>query len=217
MELLRSLTQLPAPLLLLLLAVGVAVENVVPPLPADTVVVVGSFLAARGTLDLWVVFAVTWAANVGGAMGVYAAGRRRGAAFFRHRWGRRLLNRRQIAWLRSFYGRWGGWAIFVSRFLPGVRAVVPVFAGVSRMRPLPVLVPMAVASALWYGALVWAGALAGRNLEAILERLAGVNRALGVLALVVLAMGVLLWRATRQRPGERRSGGPGSGAAGRDG
>ncbi len=217
MEFLRTLTQLPAPLLLLLLAAGAAVENVVPPLPADTVVVVGSFLAARGTLDPWVVFAVTWAANVAGAMGVYAAGRRRGPAFFRHRWGRRLLNRRQIAWLRSFYGRWGGWAIFVSRFLPGVRAVVPVFAGASRMRPLPVLVPMAVASAVWYGALVWAGALAGRNLEAILEGLAGVNRALGVVALVVLVAAVVLWRTTRRRPGDRRTGGPGAGSTGGNG
>ena len=52
MELLRSLTQLPAPLLLLLLAVGAAVENVVPPLPADTVVVVGSFLAAATSRSL---------------------------------------------------------------------------------------------------------------------------------------------------------------------
>lgn len=197
-EFLQDLALVPAPLLLVLLGAGAALENVVPPVPADTFVVVGAFLAARGPLDAWVVFLVTWAANVGGAMAVYGTGRRHGIGFFRGPWGRWILNRRQLAWLRAFYGRWGGWAIFLSRFLPGIRAVVPVFAGVSRMSILPVLVPMALASALWYGGLVWAGAVAGRNLEAILGALSGVNRALGGVALVLAVVGLLAWSATRK-------------------
>jgi membrane protein DedA with SNARE-associated domain len=211
MEFIRTLTLLPAPLLLLLLGMGAAIENVVPPVPADTFVVVGSFLAARGSLSVWAVFGVTWAANVGSAMAVYGAGRRHGLGFFRHRWGRWILNRRQLAWLRAFYSRWGTWAIFMSRFLPGIRAVVPVFAGVSRMRVLPVLVPMAIASAIWYGGLVWAGALAGRNLEAILAGLSGVNRVLGGVALVLALLGFLVWTRTRKgrRAGNRRGADPG--------
>lgn len=203
MEFIEDLVVLPTPLLLLLLGAGAALENVVPPVPADTFVVIGAFLTARGPLNPWAVFAVTWAANVGGAMAVYGAGRRHGMGFFRGRWGRWILNRRQLAWIRAFYGRWGGWALFMSRFLPGIRAVVPVFAGVSRMPALPVLVPMAVASALWYGGLVWVGAVAGRNIETILAALSGVNRVLGLIALAVAAVGLLAWSATRKGRGTR--------------
>ena len=47
-----------------------AVENVFPPVPADAAVALGGFLAGRGVLDVWFVFGLTWAANVGsGAAG----------------------------------------------------------------------------------------------------------------------------------------------------
>jgi membrane protein DedA with SNARE-associated domain len=49
----------------------------------------------------------------------------------------------------------------VSRFLPAFRALVPVFAGVTRVPLRRVLLPLALASALWYGALVYLGAMAG--------------------------------------------------------
>lgn len=211
MNLLDTLAGLPALPLLALVGLGAALENLVPPIPADTFVVLGAFLAARGSLSPWGVFLVTWGANVGGALGVFLTARRHGPGFFRRGWGRGLLNRRQIAWLRAFHARWGAWAIFLSRFLPGVRAVVPVFAGVSRMRTLPVLVPMAVASALWYGGLVWAGAQAGRNLDAILERLGEVNRTLGWGGAVVALGALLAWTVSRRRGLRRRRGSPSGG------
>ena len=48
--------------------------------------------------------------------------------------------------------------------------------------------PIAVASGLWYGGLVWLGTIAGRNLEAVESWLAGANRTLLGVALVMLAM-----------------------------
>jgi membrane protein DedA with SNARE-associated domain len=204
-DLLSALGDLPPGLLLLTLGLGAALENVVPPLPADTVVLLGAFLAARGIASPWAVFLVTWGGNVASALLVYWVARRRGLAFFRRGWGRWLLSRRQIAWLRRFHSRWGAPAIFLSRFLPGVRAVVPVFAGVARQSPLSVFIPLSVASGIWYGALVMAGTLAGRNLDAILATLAGVNRTLLLVALVLAGVAGFAWFRSR-KPGRRRRG-----------
>jgi membrane protein DedA with SNARE-associated domain len=96
-----------------------------------------------------------------------------------------------------FYGRFGTPAIFLTRFLPGLRAVVPIFAGVTRQPFLPVVVPIAVASAIWYGALVWAGAFAGDNLDAVQAALAGANRWLLAAAVVVAAAVAVWWWRTR--------------------
>jgi membrane protein DedA with SNARE-associated domain len=189
------LAGLPSWLVYAVLTLGSALENVVPPIPADTFVVVGGLLASRGAVGVWTILALTWAANVGSALVVYRVAHRHGRAFFQHGPGRLLLNEHQLARIRRFYDRFGVAAVFVARFLPGLRAVVPAFAGISHQRFWSVAVPVAGASALWYGALVWAGVIAGRNLSRVEAWLSGANRGLLAAALVLVALvGVWWWR-----------------------
>ena len=77
--------------------------------------------------------------------------------FFRDGWGRKLMPPEMLAALEEAYGRWGTAGIFLSRFLPGLRAAVPPFAGVAGLSPARALVPAAVASAVWYAFLGSAG------------------------------------------------------------
>lgn len=181
------------------LGVGAALENVVPPVPADTFVLLGGFLAGRERADGWTVFAVTWLANVVSALAVYAAGLRYGRSFFAEGVGRYVLHEGQLRRIRAFYDRWGLAAIFFTRFLPGLRAVVPAFAGVSHQRFLPVAAPLVLASAIWYGMLVWLGATAGRNIETIWRWVQGTNRVLVVLA-ALLASGAFVWWYRTRHP-----------------
>ena len=184
--------QLPVWLVYAGLGAGAAIENVVPAVPADTFVVLGGFLAALGDLQVGWVFFVTWACNVASALAMYHAGHKHGRRFFDVGWGRHVLTHRQMERVGVFYDRFGTMAIFFTRFLPGLRAVVPVFAGVTHQRLLPVALPIAVASAIWYGVLVWAGAFAGQNLDAVQAMIAGVNRWLLAVA-VLVAAGVAVW------------------------
>src|SRR5205823_10544561 len=72
----------PGPLYGLITALA-ALENVIPPLPADTAVALGAFLAGRGRLNLWTVFGLTRVANVASASLVYWLARRYGRDFFK--------------------------------------------------------------------------------------------------------------------------------------
>lgn len=191
---------LPGALIYLVLGAGAAVENVIPPVPADTFVLIGSFLAARGAARLWLVFLVTWFGNVASALVVYGLARRYGRAFFGRRVGRWLLHPRQLQQISLFYERWGEPAIIVSRFLPGFRATVPVFAGVTHLSLPRVAFPVAVASAMWYGALVFLGSLAGRNLDWITGTFSHVSGILLWVALfLLLLVGVWWWRTRRHK------------------
>ena len=193
---------LPPALIYVTLGLGAALENVFPPVPADTFVLLGGFLASAGAARPGWVFAVTWSANVVSALVVYRLGHVYGRPFFEHGWGQRLLSGRQLELLGTFYARWGTLAIFFTRFLPGFRAVVPVFAGVTHRRFGEVVLPIAVASALWYGALVWVGAVTEQNLDAILAWLSGVNRGLLIAAMALATLVGLGWYRTRHPPGE---------------
>lgn len=211
------LAGLPVWLVYLVLGTGAALENLVPPVPADTFVLLGGFIAARGVGEPVWVFLATWGANVASALAVWGAGRRYGVSFFREGAGRHVLHEGQLERVRTFYERWGVWAIFFTRFVPALRAVVPAFAGVGGMPFLRVALPLSVASAIWYGALVWLGATAGRNLDTILEWLSNANRVLlGLGFLLSLAVGLWWWR-TRKGRGEEREEGEGEAGDGEEG
>ena len=176
-----------------------ALENVFPPLPADTAVALGAFLAGRGRLDGWLVFGLTWGANVGSAAAVYGLARRYGRAVFRGEIGRKLLPEPVLAHLEREYHRHGTYGIFLSRLLPVWRAVVPPFAGIAGLSPARAIIPLALASGLWYGAVTFLVMRLGTNFDVVLAHLGRLNRLLGGVALVVLvALGVLVWRRLRR-------------------
>ena len=201
-RLLDALAALPlVPTYLVLMALS-ALENVFPPVPADTAVALGAFLARRGEISVVPLTLLCWLANLGSACATYLVGRRHGRAFFRDGWGRKILPPEGLAALEDAYARWGTAAIFASRFLPGLRAAVPPFAGVAGFPPLRALVPAALASLIWYAFLAAAGYQLAANWEAVKALVASTNRALGIVALVVTAAAAAwLWRRSRRATG----------------
>lgn len=180
------------------LGLGAAIENVLPAIPADTFVLLGGFLAAaRPALEARWIWVSTWLLNAGSALLLYRVGHTHGRSFFERGWGRRLLNPHQMERMQAFYDRFGTPAVLFTRFLPGLRSIVPVFAGVTHQRPGPVAAAVLTASAIWYGVLVWAGTVAGHNLEAVQAAVGDVNV---VLLAVAVAIGVAVagwWWRTR--------------------
>lgn len=201
---LDTLRNLPPGWLYLALGLGAAAENIVPPVPADTFVLFGAFLAAQGRASAQGVFLSTWLFNITGSFSVYLLARRYGRGFFATRVGHLLLRPKQLAKLQEWHTSHGGKIIFFSRFLPGLRALVPVFAGVSHLGAWRTGLPIALASAAWYGALVAFGTLLGKNWDLILRTFGSVNRALAFVALVVgIAAAWAWWRTRRHREVER--------------
>jgi membrane protein DedA with SNARE-associated domain len=187
------LTSLPLATLYLSLGVVAAAENIFPPVPADTVVALGSFLAARGDGSVWIAFLVTWFGNIAGAMIMYAIGRRYGAEPLE----RRLLGDKGPGAerrLERLYGKYGTLALFVSRFIPGVRAIVPPFAGALRIPPIRAAAAMGAASAIWYGVVSYLGFTLGGNWQSVQRLITEYGRAFAIGGAVVLLVGLVIWR-----------------------
>lgn len=179
---------------------GAAAENVVPAIPADTFVALGGLLAGAGDLEARWVAIGSWLANVAGALVVYRLSHLHGAPFFDRGLGRHLLKPHQMERMAGFYERWGTPAIFFSRFIPGVRVVVPVFAGATHQPWSRVVLPLAVASAIWYFGLVQVGVVLGHNLDLLAAVLDGINRWLAVVGAVVAGVVAVWWYRTRHVP-----------------
>jgi membrane protein DedA with SNARE-associated domain len=198
-SLLEWLRALP-PLLVYLVVGGIAaVENVFPPVPADVVALFGGFLAGQGTGHPLVMFLVVWLGNLSTAILMYWVGRKQGTRFFQGRLGRMILHPGQLEKLSRFYLRRGTVVIFVSRFLPMFRAVVPIFAGTSGVGFWRATIPMALASGLWYGLIVYLGATAGENWEQIRSTVETSGTWLGAVAgVLALVIAWVWWKSRRE-------------------
>lgn len=190
--LLEWLKGLPPALVYLVVGGIAAVENVFPPVPADVVALFGGFLAGQGTGHPLAMFLVVWIGNLSTAILMYWVGRKKGTQFFRGRIGRMILQPKQMEKLSRFYSHRGTIVIFISRFLPMFRAIVPIFAGTSDVGFWRATIPMALASGLWYGGIVYLGATAGENWEQIRSAVEASGKWLAIAA-GVLAIGVFAW------------------------
>ena len=197
-NIIERLSGVPLVVLYPTLGLLAAVENIFPPLPTDAVVAFGSFLAARGQGNPWATFLITWLSNVAGAAGMYWTGRRYGRSVLTRGFAKWMGPDAEVRLARS-YRRYGIPSLFVSRFLPAVRAVVPIFAGAAKLPFVPVIVIMATASGIWYAFLTIIAFRAGSDWETLQSTIASYSRAITILAAVmVLAAAAIWWKKRRK-------------------
>ncbi|MGD0052409.1 MAG: DedA family protein [Vulcanimicrobiaceae bacterium] len=153
-----------------------------------------------GGLPGWVVAAlVALVAELIGASILYGIGYYGGLPFV-HRYGRYVrFKEHEYERVHAYFARYGRSTVFWCRFIPFVRGVSSLPAGLSRMPKRYFLTYTALGSALFCFALAFLGNEAGQNLDAILAALhkAALLVSLGVIVLAIAA--VLVWRARRKK------------------
>ena len=179
-----------------IVALSAVIENFFPPAPADLIITLAAFLSSRGTTHAMTVFWVTWVANVAGAALVYILARRLGPAFFQSGAGRRLMSPEAVVTVERNYVRWGLAGLIVARLLPGFRSFTAPFAGLMRLGWVRTLVPIALASAVWYGSLIFVGARLGESWTSVEKLVHGLNRTMGAIA-IIAAIALVVWLIRR--------------------
>ena len=149
-------------------------------------------------MNVGLVFALTWVANVGSAAGVYALARRHGALVSRGFLGRHIFTPTTVAHIEEQYRRHGAYGIFISRLLPVWRGMVMPFAGITRVPAWRALIPMALASAVYYGALTYLVSRLGTDLDVVLGVVRRVNTGLAIVAGVLILI-IAIWVVRRRR------------------
>lgn len=178
-----------------------AFENFFPPFPSDAVVAFGSFLASRADGSALTVLFLGWAGNVGGAIFTYILGRRYGGKKFLH-WIEQYAGPTAEQRIRQLYKKYGFAGLFLSRFLPGVRAIVPPFAGALKLPAFGVILSIASASFVWFGVITFLAFRAGDNWELLQQYLVQSGKVAGGIATGVVVLGFAIW-LWKRRSGQR--------------
>jgi membrane-associated protein len=200
---LEWVAQLPELAVYLVLMALSALENVFPPVPADVAVVLGAFLAQHGVTQAPILGVLCWLANTASSAAMFFYARRHGRRFFESGWRGKLVPAEAMTAIEKAYARHGVLGIFISRFLPGIRAAVTPFAGIVGMSPVRALIPAAAASAIWYAVLVGFGSFLGVNWKTARHMVDDANRVLAILSVAItVAVVWWLWRRAKHRAPE---------------
>jgi len=191
------LGDLPLGSLYLTIVVLSAFENFFPPFPSDAVIAFGAFLADRAHGAAFTVFFLGWFGNVAGACITYALGRRFGSKAFLRRL-EKYAGPDAEQRIKQLHKRYGFGGLFVSRFLPGVRAIVPPFAGAMKLPAARVLLSVASASAVWFALITFLAFRAGENWDVVEGYLVRSGKVAGAIAIGIVLLSIALWLYKRR-------------------
>lgn len=172
-------------------------ENIFPPIPSELIMPLAGFTVAQGKLNFGLVVFAGVLGTVLGALPWYYAGQILGEQRLKSladKYGRWLtISSKDIDKAKRWFDRRGSQAVFICRLVPGVRTLISLPAGISRMPIVPFLLYSTLGTLLWVGLLTYAGYALGDNYELVDEYLAPISK----IVLVTIVIAFILWIVRR--------------------
>jgi membrane protein DedA with SNARE-associated domain len=175
-----------------ILFISAFIENIFPPIPGDTVTVFGAYLVGRGLLSFWGVWISTTLGSIAGFMAIFAIAywiEWKIIEKYRPKW----VKKSKIDRVEQWFRRYGYWVILVNRFLSGIRSIISLVAGLSKMNSLLVFLLALISCIVWNGTLIGLGAVLGENWELISHFLLLYNR----IVIIVVVTAVVIFAGYR--------------------
>ncbi|MGL4953562.1 MAG: DedA family protein [Culicoidibacterales bacterium] len=182
------------------IALLIAIENVFPPIPSEVILTFGGFLTTTTDLTLvGVILAATLGAIIG-AFFLYWIGSllttERLTTFLQNRWVRRLSFQtddihKTIAWFDQYENK----AVFFGRFIPVIRSLISIPAGIARMNRALFVLYTTLGSLIWNTVLAGLGAGLGESWQIIATSISISSRIILIILILIFAVGLfILWK-----------------------
>lgn len=176
------------------IALLIAIENIFPPIPSEVILTFGGFMTTISDMKIWGVILSATIGSVLGAVVLYSLGRwlnpQRLERWLDGRIGRILhLKKEDVQRAGKWFARHGKSTVFFCRFIPIVRSLISIPAGMARMNMGAFLLLTALGTSLWNIVLVYAGAFFGASWETA----AGYMNTYAMIVSVVFAILIIIF------------------------
>lgn len=162
------------------------VENVFPPSPSDFVVVVGGSLIATGTIDFIPTLILTTLGTVIGFMVLFYIGSTVDKKVI-HAGKFKFIPVDAIDKVEIWFKKYGYGIILANRFMPGTRAVISFFAGLSHLNIKKTIIFSTISAFAWNALILYLGYIFGDNVELVDQYLTTyTNIVIGITVVVAL-------------------------------
>jgi len=147
------------------------IESSFIPFPSEIVLVPAGYLASKGDMDISLILFASLMGSIGGALinyfGALYVGRK-----FLLRYGKYVMIKKEtLDKMEEFFKKHGAISTFTGRLIPGIRQLISIPAGLSKMNLKVFIFYTSLGALLWSIILVALGYLIGENQELIKEYL----------------------------------------------
>lgn len=184
------------------IALLILVENVFPPIPSEVILTFGGFMTTKSELSIFGVVVASTIGSVGGAVILYWIGRILNVERLERiieKCGKYLmLTKEDVRKADAWFDKYGPWTVFFCRFIPLIRSLISIPAGMSGMNQWLFLVLTTLGTLIWNLVLVLVGAKVGNNWHQIVNYMDVYSNIMYVV-IAVSAVIFIIWFIKRKK------------------
>jgi len=173
------------------LTLAMALESMIVPLPSELVMPFAGFLVAQGTFNFSLVILFSTLGSIIGSFISYYLGRYGGNKLV-IRWGKYLLlDDEDLKNTERWFSRRGELTILIGRFIPVVRHLISIPAGIGKMNLKKFTIYTFVGAGIWNTILIWVGLILGENWESLRKYSEKFSAIIAVLLVIAVAFFII--------------------------
>jgi membrane protein DedA with SNARE-associated domain len=177
----------------------IVLESTLVPIPSLLVMPFAGFLAARGEFSLPVILIINSTAALTGSAISYVIGAAGGKPLLL-RYGKYILVRpSDLAKTEQWFARNGAWTVLIARFLPIVRHIISVPAGIARMKLSTFFAQTFLGATIWGGGLMVLGYELGARWESVMKTAKKFDLAIAAIIIVAIVVAIVMFVVRRRR------------------
>ncbi|GGI40701.1 DedA family protein [Mammaliicoccus stepanovicii] len=175
------------------IALLILIENVFPPIPSEVILTFGGFMTTKSDLTVFGVVVASTIGSVVGAFILYWIGRILNVERIERiveKWGKYLrLTKEDVRKADAWFDKYGPWTVFFCRFIPLIRSLISIPAGMSGMNQWVFLSLTTLGTLIWNLVLVLIGAKVGSNWHQIVNYMDIYSNVM----YIIIALGVIIF------------------------
>ena len=161
-----------------------ALESMIAPVPSEVVMPFAGYLVLQGRFTFWAAALVSGLGSILGSLLSYYIGSRLGRPFILKFGKYLLLEEEHLEWTEKWFMKRGNKTIFISRFVPVVRHLISIPAGIAKMSLQKFVLYTFIGATLWNLMLLYAGFKLGEHWDKIHQY----SRELDIIFVIAVAL-----------------------------
>lgn len=165
-------------------------ENIFPPIPSEIILTFGGFMTTKSDINFIGVVITSTIGSVIGAIVLYGIGVWIGEdKLFKlvQKYGKFLrVNAEDLAKTFNWFERYGYWTIFFCRFIPLIRSLISIPAGITKMNIWLFILFTTLGTLIWNIILIYLGQTVGGNWHLIVNYMDIYSKIIYVLLLILV-------------------------------
>lgn len=181
----------------------IALENIFPPVPSEVILTFGGFMTTTTDLTITGVVIASTIGSVLGAVVLYGIGLLLDVENLEKivdRWGHILrLTRDDLYKADAWFDKYGPWTVFFCRFVPLIRSLISIPAGMSNMNFFLFLILTTVGTFIWNVVLINLGASVGDSWDTIVGYMDVYSNVAYVIIAIIFVIFMLIFIKSRKQ------------------